>query len=281
VYTFRKRDNEDPRLSGTEFQGVTQHGLSVVPVVRYENRRTITGRAIGEIEPYIPAASRIDQSVYERQVTQRFGAFRVRTAAGLERPDTDEEKRAEELRLTQADLLVSEDKDTKFGSLPESRLEGHIQAAMQDVRMLAAVSQTPPQFLTGDLINVSSEALAAFEAGYNRKVEQRKHSFGEAHEQAFGLSAQIMNIEFDPEAQVQWRDLESRSMAQTADALGKLASQLEIPVEVLWDKLGFLTDQDRERAKALRAEADIMGQLLSSEFGSEPEVEDDPASPAA
>lgn len=279
IYRFRKRDKADLRdTSASFFQDgpPLSHGLSVVPVVRYVNRQKISGRAIGEVEPYVRSAQRIDQTVYERMVTQRFGAFRVRTAAGLEKPDTDEEKRSEELRLSQADLLVSEDPETKFGSLPESRLEGHIQAAMQDVRMLAAVSQTPPQFLTGDLINVSSEALAAFEAGYNRKVEQRKHRFGEAHEQAFGLSAQIMNLEFDEAAQVQWRDLESRSLAQTADALGKLASQLEIPVEVLWDRLGFLTSQDIDRAHALREQEAVLGQLIAAEFD-----DDDPSEPAA
>lgn len=271
VYTLKRVKSDDPRNDGATSQvGEPQpHGLTVVPVVRYVNRETITGRAVGEIEPYIPAAARIDQVVFDRLVVQRFGAWRTRTATGLEKPDTDEEKRAEELRLLVSDLLVSEDPETKFGSLPESRMEGHIQATMQDVRMLAAVSQTPPQFLTGDLINVSSEALAAFEAGYNRKVEQRKHSFGESHEQAFGLSAQIMGLEFDETSQVQWKDLESRSLAQTADALGKLASTLEIPVEVLWDRLGFLTSQDIDRAKSIRSGEDALARSFMNAMGAQ------------
>ena len=71
-----------------------------------------------------------------------------------------------------------------------------------------------------------------------------------------------MGVPVDPMAQVRWRDMEARSLAQTADALGKLAQSLEIPVEVLWDKVPFLSDQDRERARQLRESDDAMGDLL-------------------
>jgi hypothetical protein len=264
VYWFDKlRDDLLPTPVATR-----EHGFSFVPVVRYVNRQTITGRAIGEVEPYVATASRIDQDVFDRLVVQRFGAWRVRTATGLVEPPTEEEQQRQEMALKVSDILVSDSPDTQFGSLPQSEMDGHLAAATNDVRMLASVSQTPPQHLTGDLANISAEALAAIEASYNRKVEQRKQSFGESHEQCFSLSAELMGMQPDNQAQVQWRDMESRSLAQTADAMGKLAQMLEIPVEVLWDKVGFLTEQDRQRARELRAEADLLGRALA-EFGSD------------
>ena len=256
----------------SQLDDVRQHGLNRPPVIRYVNRQTITGRAIGEVEPYIAAASRIDQDVFDRLVVQRFGAWRVRYATGLVNPANDqtlseEERKArlkeQELMLKAGDILTSDSPDTKFGDLPASEMDGHLKAAIEDIRMLASVSQTPPQLLTGDISNVSAEALAAIEASFNRKVEQRKQNFGESHEQAFALSASIMNIDVDPSAQVRWRDMESRSLAQTADALGKVAQMLEVPVEVLWDHLPFLTDQDRERALQQRQQMDAIGRLFA------------------
>lgn len=254
------------------FQDVRPHGMGVCPVVAYVNRQTITGRVIGEVEPYTAIAGRIDQDVFDRLVTQRFSSWRVRTATGLVTPDTTEGESRQELMLTQADVLVSDSPDTRFGSLPETPLDGHLRAAIEDVRMLSAATQTPPTLLIGgDLINVAADTLAAIEAAYNRKVAQRKVTFGEAHERCFTLSAQLLGVDVDPSAEVRWADLESRSLAQTADAYGKIAQMLEFPVEVLWDKLGFLTDQDRERARELRAQGGTFGDLMRElERGSTP-----------
>jgi len=257
VYLFETRNGtpfpvDDPR----------PHGFSTVPVVEFCNRRTITGRALGEVEPYIPVASRIDQDVFDRLTVQRFGSWAVRTATGLTMPESEDGKKQIEQMLKVSDILMATSPDAKFGSLPPTPLDGHLKAPIEDVRALAAVSQTPPTVLTADLSNISAEALAAVEAAFNRKVEQRKIVFGEAWEKVFALSGEIMGVPVDPMAQVRWRDMEARSLAQTADALGKLAQSLEIPVEVLWDKVPFLSDQDRERARQLRESDDAMGDLL-------------------
>ena len=116
----------------------------------------------------------------------------------------------------------------------------------------------------------SAEALAAAESSLNRKVEERKHLFGEAWEQALRLSAHIMGDEAaaaDTAAEVRWRDMESRSLAQAADALGKLAQMLNVPVQVLWEKIPGWTQTDVERAKALAAEGGSMDQMLAELAG--------------
>lgn len=261
VYILDQTDHNVPVVTS-----IRPHGLSVTPIVGYVNRQTITGRALGEVEPYVAVASRIDQDVFDRLIVQRYASWRVRTATGLDIPDSNlqpEAAAALKLELKASDILAG-GAGVDFGSLPETQLDGHLRAPIEDVRMLAAVSQTPPTHLTGDLANISAEALAAIEAAYNRKVEQRKVSFGEAHEKAFALSSQILRQEVDHAAQVRWRDMESRSLGQVADAYGKFAQMLEIPVEVLWDKLGFLDDQDRQRARALRSEGDVIGDLLQT-----------------
>lgn len=235
------------------------HNIGVCPVVRFTNQLDLDGRATGEITPFVPLAARIDQDTFDRLVVQRFGAWVVRYVSGMATPETDEEKRAAQIALKVSDFLMAEDPDTKFGSLDATPLDGYIKSRDADIRDLAAVSQTPPHHLLGQMANLSAEALAAAESSLSRKVEERKHSFGESWEQVLRLAAAVAGDEGaeDFEAQVKWRDMESRSLAQVADALGKMAQMLEVPVEMLWEKVPGWTQTDVERAKALggRAEA--------------------------
>lgn len=282
VYHMRQSRRGSTVAGEVEWSAVVEetmpHRFGVCPVVRYVNRQTLKGRAIGEVEPHVAVASRIDQTVFDRLVVQRYASWNVRYATGLADPMKDmtlseEQRKAlarqQELMLKVGDVLVTENSNAKFGSLPATPLDGHLRAAIDDIRMLASVSQTPPQLLTGDINNVSAEALAAIEASFNRKVAQRKQNFGEAHEQAFRLTASIIGVEPDDTAQVIWRDMESRSLAQTADALGKLRQMLEIPPEVLWDHVPFLNDQDRQKAKQLRDEENTFANFFMNNMETE------------
>lgn len=261
---YRLNADSSGRLTWIDFE---THDVGFCPVVRFANQLDLEGRADSEVEPFIPVAGRIDQTTYDRLVVQRWGAWVVRTIAGMSAPELgDESVAAEKLRLTVDSILVAEDPDTKFGSLPATQLDGFIKAHESDIRDLAAMTQTPPHHLLGQMANLSAEALAAAEAGLSRKVEERKHAFGESHEQWLRLAAAVMGDSEgarDTEAQVRWRDMESRSLAQTADALGKLAQQLQVPVEMLWEKIPGWTDQDGQRAKALLEQGGALEQFMA------------------
>ena len=60
-------------------------------------------------------------------------------------------------------------------------------------------------------------------------------------------------------------------MAQVADALGKMATLLGIPVEALWERIPGVTDQDIERWRAMRSSEDIMGELRRMVEAEEPD----------
>jgi hypothetical protein len=269
IYTF---DAKDGQGSGLEFITFEEHGAGVCPVVRFANEIDLEGRTDGEVESYIDVAARIDQDAFDRLVVQRFGAWVVRYISGMAQPETDAEKRAEKIRLRVEDMLVAEDPDTKFGTLPATPLSGYIEARDSDIRDLAVITQTPPQDLLGQMVNLSAEALAAAEAGRTRKWQERKHTFGESHEQVLRMAAHLMGDTAgagDFSAQVVWRDMESRSLAQAADAFGKLAQMLDIPVEVLWDKVPGLTRQDVERAKSIREAGGGVENLLKELMASQ------------
>ncbi len=245
------------------------HNVGICPVVRYANQLDLEGRTDGEVEPFIPVAGRIDQTVFDRLVVQRFSAFVVRTVTGMavEESAAANNMSTEQLKmlLRVGDLLASPSTETQFGSLPATPLDGFIKANEADVRALAAVTQTPAHELLGQMANLSAEALAAARASLSAKVDERKHTFGESHEQTLRLAAHIdgnREAAEDYEAQVRWKDTEIRSLAQAADALGKLATMLGLPVELLWEKVPGLTQQDIDRAKVLVAQGEPLDRMV-------------------
>ena len=242
-----------------------EHNLKVCPVVRITNHLDLRGRADGDVEPVIPLLGRIDQTTFDRLVVQRFQSFKVRTVTGMAKPETSEETAAERLRLKAEDLLIAEDPDSRFGTLDETSLSPLIEAHDADIRTLAAVTQSPAHELIGQMANMSAEALAAAEASLTRRVTRVQHPVGEGHEQTMRLSAHVMGDTAgaaDISAEVTWRDMESRSLAQAADALGKLSTMLGVPAEALWSKIPGWTEQDVERAKAIAAKGGAFDDLI-------------------
>lgn len=274
-YTIRVYDEDNvyylqsqADLAALEYIEFREHNAGVCPVVRFANMLDLEGRADGEVEPFIPIAARIDQTTFDRLVVQRFSSWVVRTIAGMSL--SEDKTAADKLRLAVEDILVAEDPDTKFGSLPASDLKGFIDAKNADIRDLCAVSQTPQTQLIGEMANLSAEALAAAEVSLTRKVEERKHGFGESWEQVLRLAAAEMGDQEganDTQAQVRWRDMRPQSLAQAADALGKLAQMLGVPVEGLWERIPDVTQQDVERWKTLAARDGSQAALLRALAG--------------
>lgn len=250
-----------------EYVGYELHGMPVVPVARLINRVDLEGRTQGEIEPVLPILRRIDQDLFDRLIKQRFGAWQVRYIAGMAKPTSQNAAAAEKLRLSVEDILVSTNADTKFGVLPADGLEGQMGATDADLRLLSAITQMPPHHLLGLSSNLQAEALAAAEAGLQRKSNDFRTNAGEFHEQMARLAAMYQGDLVTAAAtdlQVRWRDTESRSFAQTAQALGILATQLKVPLEMLWEEIPNWTDTDVKRATDLVENGSI--QALLEEF---------------
>ena len=231
-----------------EYLDFQVHGADVCPVVRFTNQLDLEGNTPGEVEPFIPIASRIDKTEYDRLSVQHYNSWKVRTIAGMtDFADSEEEANRKKLKLRQEDFLVAEDPNTKFGTLDETQLGGFIEAADADRESLAAVTQLPSHLLTGKLVNLSAEALAASRASLTQKGYERKVSLGAAHSQALRLAAKLdgdIEAAQDVFARVTWQDAEVRSLAQAVDALGKAATLLGIPKQFLWGRIPGVTALD-------------------------------------
>ena len=262
------------------------HGATVTPVVRFANRLDLEGRITGEVDPFIPTAARANKTSYDRLLAQHFTAWQVRTIAGIDLPENEDptqekvEMDAAKLKLSQEDMLVSEDPDTKFGVLPGASLDTFIAAWRADIEALAATSQTPAHALTGQLVNLNAEALAAARAPLTQKVYERRINAGDSYAAMLRLAAGFAGLEDlsrDPMVRTTWQDMEIRSMSQAVDALGKAASLLKIPAKGLWSRIPGVERSDLQEWERLledERDTDPINQVLRN-HGAPAASEDD------
>lgn len=255
------------------------HGTGVTPVVRYTNFMDSDGRVVGEVEPYINVARRLNKTEYDRMLIQHFNSWKVRTATNLDgdSPSDDEAERLK-MKLAQDDILTGGE-GVEFGTLDETDLSPILSAREADIEILSALTQTPPN-ITGRMVNIGAEALAFANAMYARKLTDLQRSFGESNAQVLRLSAWQAGNELDAEdweIATKWADFETQSMSQAVDALGKAAQMLEVPKELLWDRIPTVTAQEAEAWRKHAAEnpsashriADALGRVSGSDISGE------------
>ena len=257
VYTLKGADDRSDLL---EFVKVEQHDAGVTPVVRVRDTDDLDDPVTGAIEPLLMLQDQINVTTFGLMVAQHYGAFRQRYVIGWLA-----ESETEKLKASASKLWTFEDgkDEVQVGEFEQTALDGYIASREASLRHLATVSQTPAHELLGQLVNLSAEALAAAEASHMRAITETETVAGEAWEQALGLAGEYMGQDVDPLAEVRWRDTESRSLAQVADALGKMATMLNIPAQELWERIPGVSQTEVDRWKAAAASGDALGNLTA------------------
>lgn len=264
---------------------VSEHGLGVVPVVRFRNRFELEGSR-GKVEPLIPIQQQLHQTTFSLLMAQQYGAFRQRYVTGME-IQTDENGNPRPAFNAAVDQMFhAESPDTRFGEFAQTDLGGYLSSRDKTLLHVASVAQIPPHnLLTGaGISNISAEALTALEAGHRQDIAEHQHSLGEAVEQMLRLAALVdgdTETWEDRSAQVRWGDTAPRSLAQVADALGKFASQLGIPPRALWERIPGVTQQDLVRWDAMAGEDELLGNLEQLIGGDQGGLDAEPAGQAA
>lgn len=254
--------------------------VDYVPVVRFANQEDLDGNVIGEVEPFIPTAQRINKTTYDRLLAQHFNSWKVKTVTGLDLPvlkdqDGDPTDQPDEaatdhlkIKLAQEDMLVSDDPETRFGVLDATALEPFVESFKSDIEALAAVSQTPAHALTGQMSNLTPEALAAARGPLMQKVSERKANASASYDtllQIIADHAGLAELADDPMLRVTWQDTEIRSMSQAVDALGKAAQMLGVPKRALWPLIPNIersTIEEWERLADEELKSDPMNALF-------------------
>ena len=247
--------------------GTRAHGLEVCPVIRYTCYIDDEGATMGVIRPIIPMQDRVNQAAFSTNITADFGAFKVRTAAGLQvsfkrdangEPLLDPETQKpipEPVVVSQARMLVSGDPNTKFSQLDETPLAGYLANEDQATKNLAAIAQFPLHALMGNVSNLSAEALNSLEAQFMRFLQHLHTSWGESHEQLFRLICKALGDEDGANTfggEVRWRDMSSKAFSAMLDGLAKGVESLGVPQRAAWGLIPGVTSGDLQDWEQLK-----------------------------
>jgi hypothetical protein len=232
-------------LSIRQIGDAIPHGAAHCPVVRFVNGRDADDLIVGEIAPLIRMQQTLNSVNFDRLLASRFGAHPQKVITGWSGSS------AEVLQASARRVWAFEDQDVQVNSFPPASLEQYNGVLEEIMSHIAMAAQISPAQVTGKLVNLSAEALAASEANQQRKLASKRDSFGEAWEQTFRLAAEIEGdtvTAADTSSEVQWRDTEARSFGAIVDGITKLAAA-GIPIEQLIDIVPGVTQQKVQAIK--------------------------------
>jgi len=214
----------------------------------------------GEVAPLMTLQDQTDITSFALKSAEWYSAFRQRWIKGWTPEDRTAKMRSAASQLWTFDEHPD---DIALGEFSQTDLSGFLSSRESVLKYAATLSETPVHELIGELVNLSAEALAAAEAGRDRKIELAKTSLGESVEQQSQVVGDLMRVDVPDDIEVVWRDTSARAFGAIIDGLGKVAQMLHVPAEMLWDRIPGVTRQDVERWRAAAKEGDSLGQLTS------------------
>ena len=242
---------------GWREQSSIPNPLGVVPVVEFRNSDWLGGPGVSEIEDMKPLVDALNKILADMMVGSEYYARPRRWATGVEMGTDDEGNPVNP--FPEGDrMMIAEDVQARFGSLPASDLGSYEAAVKIIVGQIMAVSALPAHYLgslTGQV--PGADGLRAAEASLSARAESKQHQFGRSVE-AVGRLMEGIRREVDPDSvavRVHWADPATRSVAQEADATVKLHAAGLLPTDYALAKLGYDADQIRDIRLARRAEA--------------------------
>ena len=229
--------------------------VPVVPFVHADRLGDSDGRS--SFEDALPLVDALNKTLADLMVGSEYYARPRRWATGVELPEDDNGEVTNPFTES-VRMMIAEEADAKFGSLPAADLASYEAAVGILTAQLRTVTGLPDHYL-GIKSNQppSADALRATEAGLTARTEAIQAGFGRSWEQVARLLHAVENGT-DPYAlhpRVQWADPATRSVAQDADATVKLFSSGLLPADYALARLGYSAEEIRKISTARRAEA--------------------------
>lgn len=213
----------------------------VVPVVEYAVNRKLKAGAFpyarGEFQHCLGLLDRINLLTFLGLVVALWQGFPLRGVIGdtILRDDNDDPLPPFDAHADSVFQL--EDPNAKIVQY-EAADRGNL-AVYPELDQLAVITKTPRHYfpLANGMTNISADAIRASEGGLHAKTASHKSSLGESHEEVLRLSGIMRKepVSIPSSAELQWKDSESRSLAERADAASKLKDIL--PPAALMEKV--------------------------------------------
>lgn len=251
------------RILATEIQerkwetiGAEGNPLGTVPIIPVVNNPSMLGGGASDLAGGITKIQdALNVLLADLLIGAEYQAYPLRILLGVETPvdGNGQPIRNAELAISQARLMMFPNPDAKVAEFSEAKLEAFTNSMATLINHLTAQTRTPPHYVSGQVVNVSGDALKAAETGLTSKCRFKMEPFGEGHEEMVRLAFKAKDPEDEranaESAETIWRDPESRSQAETVDAALKL-SKLGVPNEALWERIGA-SPQEIQRWKVM------------------------------
>lgn len=139
-----------------------------------------------------------------------------------------------------------------------------------ELDQFSAITFTPRHYfpLKNGMSNIGADTIRANEGGHFRKGKEHEVFIGEGIEELLRLAVDLDQLgedeplELSQRAEIDWRDLETRSLAERADAAAKLGALPQLPW-VAVAEMALNASQDTINRWAAQSSGDAFGKLLT------------------
>jgi hypothetical protein len=241
--------------------------LGVVPVVELAvNRRLVPGSfgyAHGEYEHVTGLLDRINLLTFLGLVVAFWMGFPLRAVIGDKILRDDDGKPMAPFEVAADSVAQFENPGAKLDQFAAAD-RGNL-SIVGELAQLAYLTSTPAHYfpLETGLSNISADTIRALEGGQDAKVDGHQGSLGDGHLEVLRLGGLMLDdaVTLSKRAQLMWKDSQSRSLAERADAAVKLKDIL--PPELVAE---YALNMGRDEINKLRAAQanDAFTQLLSA-----------------
>lgn len=230
-----------------------RNSLGVVPLVPLENKPDLMYGGRSDLEQAVPIQDAVNKYCLDMQVSSEFHAYPQRHAVGWEKARDAEGReitgREVELYLSQSRFIRSESKDTTFGQFAQGDVDNYLKPIEMYIDHLAAQTQTPLYYLKGKMATMSADAMHAQDQGLvdrcRAKILALSDGWEEVLRAAFLAKGDTKRGEAR-NAEVLWADVESQSLAVLVQAAMVMRAELEVPIEMCWELLGWSPQKIRQ-----------------------------------
>lgn len=238
---------EDIEITGDPWEhGATHGGRPVCPVVRFvdETSEDDGESGVGVVEPVIELNRAMNQVNFDRLVVARFGAHDQKLIIGWTAPSD----RLAKLSAAHIGAIDEHPNDVRVDRWQGSPLSPY-NDLIKELREQVALQASIPLWAAGSISNVSTDTAAMIEASYQRELQAKRESYGEAWETVIRLAVSMSgDAEPDQSAEMVWRETQARAFGAVVDGITKMA-QVGVPIDELLDLIPGMTQQ---RIQAIR-----------------------------
>jgi hypothetical protein len=272
-HTTESRVRERQREDRWEPIGATANPLGEVPVVPMPNNPSMLHGGRSDLAyGAISLQDQITKTVVDLLIGSEYHGLPQRVLLGVEPPRDENGEPIPFEQAAKSRLWYFGNKDAKAHEFSQADLSALRESIDGYIGDLAAQTRIPIYYFRPAAIsNISAEALIGLDAGLVSKTHDKEDAFGEGHEEAVRLAFKAIDPN-DPrasttDAEVIWKDTESRSQAQLTDAVLKETS-IGLPTDAAFEKLGY-SPQQIARFRTMMLEEGVRQDIFAEPDGVE------------